>query len=508
MNLRQKIGQLAMISLDGETVDARAEAFIRAYAVGNIIQFGNNVKDFSSAKTMNDALRALICEVCGVPPIVGIDHEGGRVMRFGAEMTWFPSQMALGAADDAQLTRQVGQAMGQELAAAGFTVNFTPVVDVNINPKNPVIGVRAFGDDPKKVSSHGAAMAEGLQSAGVMACLKHFPGHGDTAVDSHYGLPRVDKDRASLEQTELYPYRAIFGQRAADAVMTTHILFPALGADTLPATMSKAVLTDLLRTDMGFDGLIITDGMQMNAIREHYGVARGCVEAVKAGADLLCVGSGGGGSLDVQQACLDALYDAAQTGEIPPQRIDQAVARVLAAKAKYCEKGARPAPDFDAHKRLNDTVCRLAATALTPLQGALSGRVLCASAPVRELAFGLKQSDPRGISFSQFAAQALCTRGVPLTQADTMDDYDTLLIGAVSLSAGCDELRTAERALARGKRVAFALVGSPYGMALLPKGCPAVCVYSLTPAAVQAALDALTGRIQAAGHLPVRCNTL
>ncbi len=502
--LRQKIGQLALVSLDSGEIDARAEDFLRAYAVGNVIHFGNNVKDFDSAKALNEQLDRIIQKTCGASPLIGIDHEGGRVMRFGAGFTWFPSQMALGAADDLALTERVGAAMGEELRAAGFHMSYSPVVDVNINPLNPVIGVRAFGDDPEKVTRHGAAMAKGLQSAGVMACLKHFPGHGDTAVDSHYGLPRVEKDRSTLEETELYPYRKLLAERAADAVMTTHILFPALEKDDVPATMSRAILTDLLRRDMGFDGLIVTDGMQMNAIKEHYGVPRGCVEAVKAGADLLCVGTGGAGSMDLQKECLDALYAAAQSGEIPMDRIDDAVSRVLKAKEKYCKQSDMPAPDFAANEALNALVCQKSATALTPLDGALVGRVLCASVPVRELAYGLTHADPRSVSFYHFAGDILKARGVKLDGSPLPDDYDTLLIGATGIKEGCPELMAADQALKSGKRVAFALVGSPYGAHLLPKGCPAVCVYCLTPAAVRAAIDALTGNAQATGKLPVR----
>ncbi len=502
--LRRKIGQLALVSLDGDTLDAPAEAFLREYAVGNIIHFGNNVRDFAGARALNARLTALISEVCGLPPLIGIDHEGGRVMRFASGMTWFPAQMALGAADDPALTSRVGAAMGEELSAAGFTISFSPVVDVNINPRNPVIGARAFGDDPEAVAAHGMALARGLQSAGVLACLKHFPGHGDTSVDSHFGLPRVDKPLAALEATELLPYRRILAARAADAVMTTHILFPVLEKEEVPATMSHAILTGLLRREMGFDGLIVTDGMHMRAIAAQFGVACGCVEALKAGADLLCVGTGGAGFLEAQKECLDALYEAAASGEIPMARIDDAVARVAAAKRKVCARTPAEAPDFTAHEALNAHVCRASATALTPLSGALTGRVLCASARGAEVAYGLTHGDPRRTAFYQFASGALGVPGCALEEVDCAREYDTLLLGASKLSADCAEIRAANGALARGKRVAFVLTGAPYGANLLPQGCAAVCVYSLTPAAVRAALDALTGRGEARGRLPVR----
>lgn len=505
LSLRQKIGQLALCSLDGRDVTAPEKEFLREYRVGNIIHFGNNVLGFAQARAFNEKLDALIRENCaGVPPLVGIDHEGGRVMRFGEDFTWFPSQMALGAADDPALTEAVGAAMGRELRAAGFQISFSPVVDVNSNPQNPVIGVRAFGDDPENVARHGEALARGLQSEGVMACLKHFPGHGDTAVDSHYGLPRVDKPLAALEQAELNPYRALIARRAADAVMTTHILFPALEPENVPATLSQKILTGLLREKMGFSGLIVTDGMQMRAIAEHYGVERGCVEALKAGCDLICVGTGGPGVLEKQKSCLDALYQAALSGEIPAARIDEALRYVLAAKEKYCTAQSEKMPDFAAHARLNAQACREAVTTLTPARGALSGRVLCASAPVREVAFGLTHGDPRSLSFAKMAAETLQAPFVLLSGAPLPEPYDTLLIGASSLTPECHELVAAREALEQGKRVAFVLTGAPYAATLLPAACSAVCVYCLTPQAVRAALDALTGKEKAHGTLPVR----
>ncbi|HSK68445.1 MAG TPA: glycoside hydrolase family 3 protein, partial [Candidatus Limnocylindria bacterium] len=328
---------MALVSLDGGEVDAGAASLLRDYHVGNVIHFGNNVADFGSARRLNAELDGIIRENCaGVPPLVSVDHEGGRVMRFGAGFTWFPSQMALGAADDEALTEAVGRAMGAELRAAGFNLSFSPVLDVLRRGSPGFVGIRAFGASPDAAARHGAAMARGLQGAGVMACAKHFPGHGDTEADSHYGLPKVDKPREALDAMELRPYRGLVGESAADAVMTTHILFPALEPRDVPATMSEATVTGVLRGDLGFTGMVVTDGMQMGAIAAHYGMARGCVEAVKAGCDLLAVGTGGAGSRDAQAACLEAVYRAVLQGEIPMERIDGAVARILRLKEKYC----------------------------------------------------------------------------------------------------------------------------------------------------------------------------
>lgn len=502
LSLREKIGQLVLYSMEGAQLDADTLNTLREYCIGNIIHFGNNVTAFDDAKALNAALSDVIAENCsGVRPLIGVDHEGGRVMRFSRDFTWFPSQMALGAVNDPALTYGVGRAMGAELRAAGFNLSFGPVVDVLVNPDNPAVGTRTFGSDAHLVARHGAQLARGLQESGVIACIKHFPGCGDTAEDSHYFLPRVCYDRARLDAVELHPYRQIFNAHDADALMTTHILFPALEKEHVPATMSPAILTGLLRGEMHFDGMVISDGIHMKAIADHYGVERGCIAAIAAGVDLICLGSGGAGYQQSQKSCLDALYQAALSGELPMARIDEAVSRILALKKKYAAFSAAE-PDFAAHAELCRQANQRAATWLTPCRDLLSGRVLCVSAPVRELAFGLTHADPRAVSFAQIAGEAL---GAPWALLDDAgnDDYDTLLIGVQAMREDGPELAAARKALEMGKRAAFVFLGLPHGAQLVPGGCPAVCVYSRTTQSVHAALDVLTGRETATGSLPV-----
>ena len=501
LTLRQKIGQLVLFSLDSNEITPATEVLMREYCIGNVIHFGNNVTDFEGAKTLNAQLRTLIKENCaGVEPFISIDHEGGRVYRFSRDFTWFPSHLSLSAADDLLLTEAVGCAMGKELRAAGFNLNFAPVVDVNSNIGNVVIGVRSFGDNPDDVTKHGAAMAKGMQEAGVMACLKHFPGHGDTTQDSHYFLPTVDKSLDELRATELKPYTEILPHGVVDSIMTTHILFPQIEKEKVPATMSPTILQNILRKELGFDGVIVSDGMHMLAIKDHYGVARGCVMAINAGLDLLCIGTGGTGVQESQKECLDALYEAALNGEIPMTRIDEAVSRILRAKAKF---GAEPTdvPDFEAHAVLNADVCSKAITRLT--EGVLSGKVLYASAPVKELAFGLTHADPRKLTFGQMASLYTGDAYTTLDKIEEAGEYDTLVIGVQSVSETSMELESARHALAAGKKVAVVMCAAPYGFRYIPEGCTVVCCYTMTPAAVSAAIEVLSGRKAATGKMPV-----
>lgn len=283
--------------------------------------FGRNIASPEQLTVLTAQLRAEREDV-----LVAIDEEGGDVTRLEVRTgSSFPGNNALGAVDDVELTRQVAAELGRRLAACGVNLNWAPSADVNSNPTNPVIGVRSFGASTELVARHTAAYVTGLQSAGVAACTKHFPGHGDTAVDSHHALPRIDVDASLLGSRELSPFRAAIAA-GTRAVMTAHILVPALDPDR-PATLSHGVLTDLLRGELGYTGLIVTDGMEMQAIAGTYGIERGSVLAVAAGADAICVG-GGLADDETVRRLRDALVSAVRSGELPEERLADAAERV------------------------------------------------------------------------------------------------------------------------------------------------------------------------------------
>ncbi|MGW3290728.1 glycoside hydrolase family 3 protein, partial [Streptomyces sp. NPDC001002] len=258
--------------------------------------------------------------------LVAIDEEGGDVTRLEVRTgSSYPGNLALGAVDDVTLTREVAYDMGRRLAACGVNLDWAPSADVNSNPSNPVIGVRAFGADTALVARHTAAYVTGLQAAGVAACTKHFPGHGDTAVDSHHAMPRVDVSAEVLADRDLSPFRAAIAA-GSRAIMSAHILVPALDPD-LPATLSRRILTELLRTELGYTGLIVTDGIEMQAIAAAYGIERGSVLAIAAGADAICVG-GGHSDEETVSRLRDALVAAVRSGELPEERLADAAERV------------------------------------------------------------------------------------------------------------------------------------------------------------------------------------
>ncbi|MEU8568439.1 glycoside hydrolase family 3 protein [Streptomyces pathocidini] len=306
--------------------------------------FGRNIASPAQLAALTAQLRAERPDV-----IVAIDEEGGDVTRLETRTgSSFPGNLALGAVDDPALTRAVARELGRRLAECGVNLNWAPSADVNSNPDNPVIGVRSFGAEPELVARHTAAYIEGIQAAGVAACAKHFPGHGDTDVDSHHDLPRIGAELGTLYARELVPFRAAVAA-GTRAVMSAHILLPALDPDR-PATLSASALNGLLRAPaaeggLGFTGLVVTDGMEMRAISATYGLERGSVLAIAAGADAICVG---GGLADEETVLLlrDALVRAVREGELAESRLAEAAARVraLGAWARGAGTTSRSAP--------------------------------------------------------------------------------------------------------------------------------------------------------------------
>nr|WP_296067831.1 glycoside hydrolase family 3 protein [uncultured Actinoplanes sp.] len=334
--------ELAATVLQPGFVGTTAPDWVRralAEGLGGVALFARNVESPAQVAALTAQLRAERPDV-----IVAIDEEAGDVTRLESRHgSSRPGNLALGAIDDPRLTEAVARDLGADLAAAGITLNYAPDTDVNSNPDNPVIGVRAFGADAALVARHSAAFVRGLQESGVAACAKHFPGHGDTAVDSHHDVPLIDRDRAQLEAVELVPFRAAIAA-GVRAVMTGHLLVPAYDPD-LPATLSRKIMTVLLREELGYDGLIVTDGIEMQGVRRKYGLAGATVRALAAGVDAICVG---GDHADEQTAIRlrDAICRAVHSGELSEERLRDAAARVrrLGAWTTAAQAGARVLP--------------------------------------------------------------------------------------------------------------------------------------------------------------------
>jgi len=325
---------------DARTLNAHARWLVEEVGVAGLVFFDRNLGEPAEIASLTAEAET----VAGRRLLLGIDQEGGRVCRLRRPGLTFSPARALGDRDDPDLTRAVARALGTQLAALGLNVDFAPVLDVNSNPANPVIGDRAYGVEPDRVTRHGLAALAGFREGGVLPVIKHFPGHGDTSVDSHLALPVQPADRARLDRVELPPFRAALAA-GAPAVMTTHILFPALDPD-LPATLSPRILDGLLRDELGFRGLIVTDCLEMQGIAGGWGPEEAAVLAVEAGADLLLVCH----TAETQRRMRDALVAAARAGRIREARLRESVARTEAALAGLPASPRRPelvgAPEF------------------------------------------------------------------------------------------------------------------------------------------------------------------
>jgi beta-N-acetylhexosaminidase len=311
--------QLFMVGIPGPTLDAETRRFLAERPAGGIVLFRRNVQ---SAAQLRDLVAELHATGAGVAPLVAIDHEGGRVNRLPPPFTHFPPAATVAAHGSTRLVEAVGRAMGTELRAVGIDLDFAPVLDVWTNPRNTVIGDRAFGTSPATVARLGLALARGLRSAGVLACGKHFPGHGGTAGDSHFVLPRVPASRQQLERVHRVPFvRAI--RAGLPALMTAHVVFPALDARR-PATLSPAVCDRLLRRRLGFRGVLFSDDLEMHAVAGRRRADRSALAALDAGCDMLLVCQ----SLATAATAIDGLAAAIGRGRVPPARVATALARV------------------------------------------------------------------------------------------------------------------------------------------------------------------------------------
>ncbi|WP_426450805.1 beta-N-acetylhexosaminidase [Paenibacillus sp. S-38] len=336
MSLDEKVGQLLLVGLDGTVVDGHAREWIHTYHAGGFILFRDNIENAAQLAQLTGDLKEANRSGGGVPLWLSLDEEGGRVSRMPAELAKPPSAAAVGRADKPAASLAIGRAVGRELGAFGMNMNFAPVLDVFSNPGNTVIGDRAYGRDPAQVIRMGIQAMKGLQSQQVAAVVKHFPGHGDTSVDSHYGLPVVTHDLDRLRKVELKPFAEAV-RSGADAVMVAHILLPKLDAE-VPASLSRRVVTGLLREEMGFSGVVVTDDLVMGAITKRYDLGQAGVQAVAAGGDVLLVGHG----YEAGTAVFSAVKRAVQEGVITEARLKESVVRILRLKAKYRLRDERP----------------------------------------------------------------------------------------------------------------------------------------------------------------------
>lgn len=324
---RQMLGQRIALGFHGIRLPKEFLELIREYQVGNVILFQRNIESASQLRELCGQIREQILQITGIAPFIIIDEEGGMVSRMAQHAVNIPGAMAMAATGEPRNAALAAGITARQLRGLGPNFNMAPVLDVNTNRDNPVIGVRSYGDDPEVVARFGENVVRGYQGTGVLCCGKHFPGHGDTAVDSHLGLPCVDKSLEELERGQLIPFRRAIAA-GIPAIMSSHILFPQIEPEKVPATMSRRIITGLLKERLGFRGLVLSDCLEMNAIQKFYGTDRGFVAALQAGVDMAEISS----SFDLEYQALKYANEVAEQGGFDRPEMEASVQKILTFK--------------------------------------------------------------------------------------------------------------------------------------------------------------------------------
>jgi len=527
MSLDEKIGQVIMAGFSSVTAnycgyDEHIDILITKYKIGNISLFARNIGSIEEITKLNETIQKTMIEHIGIPAIIGTDQEGGMVTQVREGAVFFPGNMAVAAANIEGSTLKEGEIVGQGLRALGINLNIAPVLDVNTNPKNPIIGVRSYGDDPEKVAKLGVDFIKGIQSRGVIATAKHFPGHGDTEIDTHVDIPTVPYDRERLERVEFYPFRKAV-ENGVDAIMTAHIHFSAIDDEKIPATLSYNILTKLLRNDMGFKGIIMTDCMEMNAISKNFGIEKGSVMAIKAGADMIEISH----HLDVQIRSVEAIKEAVLNGEIPEERINESVRRILEIKKKY-GLFENPYPNLSKAKEVLNCkeyiefarqVSEKSVTLirdrnkLIPLN--VADKKIVSISPEPKMFMGGIWEDVRKkytlceALRKEFGGKSIIIPFNPESGrtkeiVEECEKADLVIIGVSNLNSNPGQLELVNKISHLGKDVIVILLRDPYDVLLLEGISTCVCVYEHTPLAIESVIKVLKGEVKCEGVLPVK----
>ncbi|GAA2525958.1 MULTISPECIES: glycoside hydrolase family 3 protein [Streptomyces] len=536
MTLEEKVGQLFVMRVYGHSatepdqadIDANlreigvrtAAELLAKYRVGGIIYFAwahNTREPHQIADLSNGIQEASLGLPRGLPVLISTDQEHGIVARVGEPATLFPGAMAVGAGGSRSDARTLGRIAGRELRALGIRQDYAPVADVNVNPANPVIGVRSFGSEPDAVAELVAAEVAGYQHSGVAATAKHFPGHGDTVDDSHAKLPYIHHTREQWERLDAPPFEAAIAA-GIDSIMTAHIVVPALDDSGDPATLSRPILTGILREELGYDGVVVTDSLGMEGVRTKYGDDRVPVLALKAGVDQLLNPP----SLDV---AWNAVLRAVRDGELTESRLDESILRILRLKAKlglftdpYVSRaGVDRAVGTRAHLAAADRIAERTTTLLVnernllPLSRRRQPKLLVVGAdpaspsgttgpPTRVLAGALTELGFTATALSTGTAPSAATVAEAVAAAR---DADAVVVGTYNVTASSRQKTLVEQLLATGTPVVAVAIRNPYDVAHLP-GVPAyLAAYSWTDVELRAAARVIAGRVEPRGTLPV-----
>ncbi|MGJ3238341.1 MAG: beta-N-acetylhexosaminidase [Anaerolineae bacterium] len=505
MTLEQKVAQMFVMSFYGSQLNEPAGDLLTAWQPGAVVLLPSNLQDPSQITRLTNDIQQSLIDAGGVPAFIAVDQEGGIIAHLEDGFTVWPVPSLLTATQNLELAQQVGQAFASEMLAVGINMNLAPVADLQTNPDNPIIGRRAFGNDPQMVAPMVAGFVQGMQAHGVLATLKHFPGHGDTDADSHLELPIITADLDQLWARELQPFRAGI-EAGAGAIMTAHIHFSQIDMDAIrPASLSSNVIQGLLRDELGHQGLVITDALDMDAIDTIYSPAQAALNAIIAGNDLILLGAHI--SPDNQAQAMQAVVDSVRTGTLNESRINQSVRRILQAKAQYNVLDWHALDALSASDRIDSgthaiLIDRLFQQGITQVHDEgdlfpLTGRTLMIYPAYRgTLGLACSQGD------WQFAAISLNPDADTIRAvADSALYADNVLVFTENMVA-----HPAQAELVRAlpaERTAVIALWSPFDALHMPAIASYWVTYSPLPQAYEPLCDMLHGEIPTQGQLSV-----
>ncbi|UCF26820.1 MAG: hypothetical protein JSW42_09165, partial [Chloroflexota bacterium] len=511
-------GQKLLLAFEGSEPSQEIVSALQEFRLGGLILFRHsNIVNPPQVRELTGSLQRFAKDFNLPPLIIAADQEGGQLIAIADGTTQLPGNMAIGAADSTELARKAGAVLGRELAAMGVNVDFAPVCDININPQNPVIGIRSFGENPEMVARLAAAMVEGIQSAGVAATAKHFPGHGDTEGDSHHGLFFVPHNLSRLQSVEFLPFQAAVNA-GAKLVMTAHLALPAIdGPEAPPATLSHNILQGLLREELGFDGLIITDALDMKAISQEFRMGEAAVSSSSAGADLLLL------SADQQdpRSVYEEMVEAAQIGKLDLDAITASFKRITSLKNWLARQ---PRPDLDVvgcieHQSVANEIAERSMTLVRNNRGLLP----LSLNPEQRLAVIVPEPVDLTPADTSSYIKLNLAKAIQNYHPDVdeyvisyepsevgiaeiisnIKKYDLLIIGTLNAYASPNQAAFVRQALKLEIPTVVAALRLPYDLIAFPEADTYVCTYSILEPSIIALAKALFGEIEFKGRLPV-----
>ena len=510
MDIKYLVGQRLVCGFEGTEMSQDFIRLVKEYKLGNVILFQRNIESMAQVKQLCADIQRLVKKETGHYAFIAIDQEGGAVTRLSKDACNVPGAMAVAATGNPKNAEVLAEITANEMKYLGINFNLALVMDVNNNPNNPIIGVRSYGDTAETVMKYGVAALQGYQKEKVLCCAKHFPGHGDTAVDSHLGLPIIDKTLEELEKMELVPFRAVI-ENGIPAVMSSHILFPKLEPDNVPCTMSKRIITGILKERIGFQGLVLSDCVEMDAIRKYYGTSKGIVAAMSAGVDMVFVSH----TAEVQEKGFQAVYKAIEDKELSLEEMQKVAEKIISYKEKYISFAQTDMGCSEEQRQMEREIRR---KSITMTQGNifLLGKKPFFTGCVNYRATQAANEEDMQETFVEYMIKMFEGRGFATSKNPDQEEIKKVIEMAgestsVIIGTNNGHLQSGQKALIKAVSkvnipVMVIAMGNPYDLEGLPENITGIAAWDNSIMTLELLVEMLQGKWEPEGKLPIHLN--